>query len=87
MPIHSRYISKHFSFLHYVQGIHARLRSYFVAVASLRWYRSHAGYRSNVACMVYPEKQGPNYVIGSFIVIAMFFQVTYGMLVILLSNA
>ena len=29
----------------------------------------------------------PNYVIGSFIVISMFFQVTYGMLVILLSNA
>jgi hypothetical protein len=29
----------------------------------------------------------PNYVIGSFIIIAMFFQVTYGMLVILPSNA
>jgi hypothetical protein len=29
----------------------------------------------------------PNYVIGSFIIMVMFFQVTYGMLVILLSNA
>lgn len=29
----------------------------------------------------------PNYVIGSFIIIAMFFQVTYGISVILVSNA